>query len=164
MATTAGELLSTVAGTDLRVQNTMVLVNELVEPPVGIQCLHSDLPPFEPGFVGLLLGLSRYTLLVSPGSHWAVQMHQSLMDQRSEQGNISEEDIMFMIAVPKLVRLVIEPGQLVLLHGNTVHAGDAGSAGDMVPRMHFYATKTSVCNETQPVVGLGPLFEALFWP
>ena len=62
VATKAGELMSAVAGPDLRVTNAVVLVNEPVDPPVGAQCLHADLTPFETGFVGLL-ALSRYTLL-----------------------------------------------------------------------------------------------------
>ncbi len=158
-ATKAGELMSAVAGPGLRVRKAVVLVNEPVEPPVGAQCLHSDLTPFETGFVGLL-ALSRYTLLVSPGSHHAVQIHQSLMGRSA---GTREADIMPAVPRPQLVRLVIEPGQLVLLHGNTIHAGDAGSVGVMAPRLHLYAMRESVKNETQPAVGLGPHFEAMFW-
>lgn len=160
VAKKAAAILAAVAGPDLRIRNSMVLVNEPVEPPVGIQCLHCDLPPFAKGFVGLL-ALSRYTILVSPASHHAVQAHQMLMDMHP---NADESEIMCMVSAPKLVRLVIEPGELVLLHGNIIHAGDMGSAGELSPRIHFYVIQNSVDNETLPAIGMGPLFEAMFWP
>ena len=139
----------------------MVLINlpgKEGDEPVGMQSIHTDLLPLRQGFVGLL-GLFRYSVLVSPMSHHSIR---TLATLEKMNPNATESDLVSMVSAPKLVRLMIEPGQLVLLHGNTVHAGDAGSLGEWAPRMHFYATRGVMDNETSPIEHVHPLFAKLF--
>ena len=59
-------------------------------------------------------------------------------------------------------RLVMEPGQLVLLDGNTVHARDIGVPGQTYVRLHWYFVKEPLDNATYPITMLGKVFASLF--
>jgi len=144
----------------LDVHRTVLLINhpgKEGDEPVGMQSIHTDLHALRQGFV-VFLGLSRYSVLVSPTSHHAIRTLENL--QRTNP-DLTESDLITMVAAPKLVRLIIEPGQLVLVHGNTVHAGDAGSLGQWAPRLHFYATSSDIVNETMPIEHVHPLLAKL---
>ena len=64
-----------------------------------------------------------------------------------------------MHAVPahKLLRLQMVPGQIVLLHGHAVHAGDAVILGAWAPYIYFYMKQ-----DTHPAESFGRLFAAMF--
>ncbi|GLC47442.1 hypothetical protein PLESTM_002074700 [Pleodorina starrii] len=119
---------------------------------------HVDLAPGVSGFVGFL-PLEPVSVLVSPGSHTAVQLYHKL---KEAQPQVPDEGIMLSVSAPKMVRMHMKPGQIVLLHVNTVHAGDAGVLNTWSPRIHFYVYQGSVDNETHPVEPMGSLFAALF--
>ena len=144
----------------LDVNRTVLLINhpgKEGDEPVGMQAIHTDLHALRQGFV-VFLGLSRYSVLVSPTSHHSIRTLASLQKMNPDS---TESDFISMVSAPKLVRLVIEPGQLVLVHGNTVHAGDAGSLGEWAPRLHFYATSSAIDNETMPIEHVHPLLAKL---
>ncbi|GLC61235.1 hypothetical protein PLESTB_001734000 [Pleodorina starrii] len=92
-------------------------------------------------------------------SHTAVQLYHKL---KEAQPQVPDEGIMLSVSAPKMVRMHMKPGQIVLLHVNTVHAGDAGVLNTWSPRIHFYVYQGSVDNETHPVEPMGSLFAALF--
>ena len=48
------------------------------------------------------------------------------------------------------------------MKASKVHAGDAGSLGEWSPRVHFYATRGAIDNETSPIEHVLPLFAKLF--
>ena len=156
----ATELVRVAIGSEgYKVHKTVVMVNhpgKEGDEPVGMQAIHIDLLPFRKGFVGFL-GLSRYSVLVSPMSHHAIRTFETL---RKKNPLLEDLDLLHLVSAPKLVRLMIEPGQIVLVHGNTVHAGDAGSLGDWAPA--FYATRGAIDNETSPIEHVHPLFVKLF--
>lgn len=144
-----------------KVHKTVVMVNhpgKEGDEPVGMQAIHTDLMALRNGFVGFL-GLCRYSVLVSPMSHHTIRNFEAL---RKKNPLLQDSDILRLVGAPKLVRLMIEPGQIVLVHGNTVHAGDAGIRGEWAPRVHFYATKGMVDNETCPIENAHPLLAKLF--
>ncbi|GLC42294.1 hypothetical protein PLESTM_001317900 [Pleodorina starrii] len=153
--------LRKVARSGESVQKAVVLANhpgKPGDPPVGVQATHVDLAPGVGGFVGFM-PLAPVSVLVSPGSHVAVQLYHKL---REAQPQVPEKGIMLSVSAPKMVRMHMKPGQIVLLHVNTVHAGDAGVLNTWSPRIHFYVYRGSVDNETHPVEAMGPLFAALF--
>ncbi|EFJ43162.1 hypothetical protein VOLCADRAFT_106950 [Volvox carteri f. nagariensis] len=47
-----------------------------------------------------------------------------------------------------VMRMRGQPGQIIFLHGNTVHAGAAGKAGTWSPRLHWYVQGGDLENET----------------
>ncbi|GLC77417.1 hypothetical protein PLESTF_001933400 [Pleodorina starrii] len=153
--------LRNVARSKESVQKAVVLANhpgKPGDPPVGVQATHVDLAPEAGGFVGFM-PLAPVSVLVSPGSHIAVQLYHKL---REAHPQVPEKGIMLSVSAPKMVRMHMKPGQIVLLHVNTVHAGDAGVHNTWSPRIHFYVHQGDVDNETHPVEPMGPLFAALF--
>ena len=154
-------VMRVVGRSGIHVHKTVVMINhpgKEGDEPVGMQSIHTDLIAMRHGFVGFL-GLSRYSVLVSPMSHHAVR---TLATLKKLHPDCTEADMLPMLSAPKLVRLMIEPGQLVLVHGNTVHAGDAGSLGEWAPRIHFYATRGAIDNKPSPIEHVHPLFAKLF--
>ena len=51
----------------------------------------------------------------------------------------------------EVVRLVMQPGQVVLLHGSAVHACDAARPGRWTPRMHVFVQEPAIRNATFPL-------------
>ena len=72
------------------------------------------------------------------------------------------------LALPKhkIRRLVLQPGQALFVHGNTVHAGDAGKEDCWIPRLHMYVLPGQVKDRTYPVETLpfNDKFERKFGP
>ena len=150
-----------VAGPGEEVKKVVVLINhpgKVGDPPVGAQAIHTDLPAMAPGFVGFL-GLSHYSVLVSPMSHHTIRTYETLKNMNP---GAAESEIVRAVSAPKMVRVMIEPGQIVLVHGNTVHAGDAGSLGEWAPRLHFCVMRRRVVDETHPIAPMQPLLAGLF--
>ena len=65
----------------------------------------------------------------------------------------------------KICRLVVQPGQALFLHGNTVHAGDAGRVDGWTPHLHMYVQPGKVKDRTTPVEAMHKGFAVgLFGP
>ncbi|GIM16699.1 hypothetical protein Vretimale_19295, partial [Volvox reticuliferus] len=67
-----------------------------------------------------------------------------------------------LFSVQRVVRLHMHPGQMVLLDGNTVHAGDAGKPNSWSPRLHVYAQSKKVKNATWPLEAMHESFAEKF--
>jgi hypothetical protein len=144
------------------VQKAVMLVNhpgQDGDPPVGEQCFHIDLESNRKGLVSIV-PLEPVSLLVSPNSHKAVSSYTAMREAGDKK--LTEAQVMRFITAARPVRVEMEPGQVILLHGNTVHAGDAGRPGKWSPRLHYYLTAGAIDNETTPVEGIGRRFAALF--
>ena len=64
-----------------------------------------------------------------------------------------------------LVRVHIEPGYVLVMDGNTVHAGDKGVKGKLSPRMHTYVQRSQPGDSTVPVeVGMPAVLETIDMP
>ncbi|GIL93523.1 hypothetical protein Vretifemale_20910 [Volvox reticuliferus] len=64
---------------------------------------------------------------------------------------LSDRDAEYFASVfsqQKVLRLRMHPGQMVLLDGNTIHAGDAGKPNSWSPRLQVYAHSKKVINTT----------------
>ncbi|GIL66534.1 hypothetical protein Vafri_19998 [Volvox africanus] len=72
------------------------------------------------------------------------------------------EHITRLMSNQRVVRMHMHPGQIVLLNGNTVHAGDAGKPGLWSPRMHVYLQTVRVKNATWPLEAIHEKFAAKF--
>ena len=139
-------------------QKSVVLVNKTGPQPVGTQAFHTDTDAGVPGFIAILPFQEKTTMLVACGSRWAVHLAGS----RQEKDGVTDEEIAAGIPKWTVARLVMEPGQLVLLDGNTVHAGDAGAPGQTSVRLHWYFMKEPLDNATYPITMLGKVFASLF--
>lgn len=68
------------------------------------------------------------------------------------------EKVLQVFPVYSVQRLLMQPGQVILLHGNTVHAGDVGKEGEegkqWTPRIHCYVQANIVFNATHPIAAL----------
>jgi hypothetical protein len=82
---------------------------------------------------------------------------QAHMDAYTQRGIFAE-------ALPyhPVIRLVLNPGDILFLHGNTVHAGDEGVAGEMQPRLHWEVRKDKLINATHLIELMHPKFAARF--
>jgi hypothetical protein len=144
-----------------KVQKGVALINRPGSPPLRAQLIHTDLSVGRQGFVAIVV-LEPCSVLVSPGSHSAVRQYKGLLGSDVQLHKAREADALASVAVPKLLRVQMEPGQVLLLHGNTVHAGDAAVGDRKSPRLHFYVQKGKVDNETNPLFPLGKRFAAKF--
>ena len=144
-----------------KVQKGVVLINRPGSPPLRAQLIHTDMSVGRKGFVAIAV-LEPCSVLVSPGSHSAIRQYQGLLGIDKQLHKAREANALASVAVSKLVRMQMEPGQVVLLHGNTVHAGDAAVGDRKSPRLHFYVLKGNVDNETNPLFHLGKRFAAMF--
>ncbi|GLC50792.1 hypothetical protein PLESTB_000432500 [Pleodorina starrii] len=88
-------------------------------------------------------------------------------DTDNEDGSVDDDIAATAVSVLSqhtILRLHVQPGQIVFLHGNTVHAGDGGKAKRWSPRMHWYVRPGKVKDRTHPVEGMHNMFAALFGP
>lgn len=49
-----------------------------------------------------------------------------------------------------LKRLVLQPGQVLVMHGNLLHAGDHGWGDETHARLHYYIVPSNVGKNTYP--------------
>jgi hypothetical protein len=66
-----------------------------------------------------------------------------------------------LLPIHQVLRVVMGPGHILFLRGNTVHAGDAAVQGEVHPRMHWYVHDKPVENLThliKPITGLSSRF------
>jgi ectoine hydroxylase-related dioxygenase (phytanoyl-CoA dioxygenase family) len=127
---------------------------------VHSQAWHTDYPPGMSGAeaapIVCLVALQDCSLLVCPGSHHALQAlytHTQLSGTGEVGGGVVEE-IMSQLR-PK--RLQLKAGDIVLLHGLTLHAGDAGQAGVRAARMHFYIVPRTATPASSMETGSGSI-------
>jgi hypothetical protein len=165
----ATELLRSVAEsmstleTKLKIQSPVVLINtqEVGQPPVSAQDFHVDIPPTSPatpGFVAIMAMESDVTLLVMPYSGIAVR------DFIGFKNGCSTLDQKLPELFPKFkaIRVKLKVGHILLLNGDTVHAGDCGVDGKHGLRIHWYAQADEVLNETFTIEQFGDGFGERF--
>ncbi|PNH05728.1 hypothetical protein TSOC_007988 [Tetrabaena socialis] len=104
---------------------------------------HIGLGPGSKGFVAIV-PLVRANVLVAPGSRQHVLMGERLNELWENASNNEERAEVVQVVldtIPEchLVRLEVEPGQILFIDGNTVHAGDAAIPEETPLRLHFYA-------------------------
>ncbi|KXZ40864.1 hypothetical protein GPECTOR_1718g828 [Gonium pectorale] len=131
-------------------------------PPVTRQVLHVDTAFGRISFVIILPLVPHTTLLVAPGSHTWVKAYGEHYYEGTPESARAMEDLDKVLPEHKCVRLCLQPGELIILHGNTVHAGDAGRQGDWAPRLHWYVQPDKVENETYLLNMLGKRFADKF--
>ena len=130
--------------------------------PGGPQLLHADVQAGVQSRVVIVALSDDMTLLVAPFSHVTVR-GRAYFDHLPTDAEADEIVGMIMPRFP-LIRLRLKRGQLIVMDGNTVHAGDAGQPHKYNPCMHWYAVQNSVGNATQPLAIMGPSMEASFVP
>ena len=130
---------------------------EAGRPPAPAQQLHMDLAPEMKGYV-MFVPLAPASVLVVPCSHvWARQWARL---QRKKH-----DEAVIAATMPKypVTRLELHPGQVLIMDGNLVHAGDAGRPGEWTPRLHWYIQRPLVVpNDTHLDTTLGGRFAAAF--
>ncbi|KXZ41537.1 hypothetical protein GPECTOR_408g247 [Gonium pectorale] len=132
-------------------------------PPVECQAPHLDLGRKQKG-ISAILALEAFSLLVYPGSEAVVKEFWRRLDHVSS-GDHSPEDMDAWLASRKFraLRMKVEPGDIILLSGHTVHAGDRGEHGHMALRIHWYVTESLYEeNETTPLKTLSSEFAEMF--
>ncbi|GLC52398.1 hypothetical protein PLESTB_000624800 [Pleodorina starrii] len=145
------------SGVPYKARNTAILVNMPGEKPVGPQAFHVDMAPGKDGFVVIVALEPNVSLLLAPGSHvWVKEW------ARLKGHGRTEEEAATVVPQQQLVRLSLEVGQVLLLHGNTVHAGDRGVAGEHSLRLHWYVQSGRVANTTYMLPMLSPHFAKRF--
>ncbi|GIL96946.1 hypothetical protein Vretimale_2667 [Volvox reticuliferus] len=89
-----------------------------------------------------IAAIERFTLLIFPGSRHEIMELQRL-EQLVTASVIEEADLTAWLAARKFkaMRLVLEPGDLLIMSGDTVHAGDRGVDGCGTLRLHWYITE-----------------------
>ena len=153
---TLGEVLpamSVATGVALEVKQPVILVNvqREGEAPVQRQSLHVDLSEKQKGFVAIVPLEEGVTLLIAPGSGSAVRNFRRLGDSE----RLSDKALAYLFPETPVIRLELELGMMVLLSGDTVHAGDSGVDGKRSLRMHWYVMNSDVENSTYLVEQFG---------
>lgn len=121
----------------LELQPPMLLGNK-PEKTVAVerQALHVDVAWGALGYVIILALVENTTLLVAPGSHfWAFHRGNKFTDSMPPSFQVE--------------RIVLHPGEFVIMHGNTVHAGDAGVVGEWAPRLHWHVVPAHAGKERE---------------
>jgi hypothetical protein len=141
-------------GRRMRCQGGVALSNHDVDGvPVAIQDLHLDM---EEAGLALFLGIEKTSLHVVFLSHSAVAMTWAA---RGDAAELARIDAAFPDRL-QLLTLEYEPGELVLMHGLSVHAGAAGSAGQTALRCHWYLQESPIVARdghvyTHPLLAVG---------
>ncbi len=131
----------------VRVRSPVIIVNDHRHGDMvaDAQALHSDMEPLKPHCYNAIAPLEDgVTLLVVPASHRLLALsHQPP----------SYADFWFGASRLPLMRVTLQRGDILLFHGNLVHAGDAGVPGKAHPRLHWYAQPDTVPNTTSYATG-----------
>ena len=140
-----------------KVSGATVMANNVPEGAVGLpQDLHIDqaLVPSrcaarQPPPPQVIVAVERCTLLVVPFSHHMVEGLGWMTAKAGEAAAEAADETLAPLLPPSMkpTRIHLDPGQLVVMHGYLVHAGDAGEPGEAALRVHFY---------TETPAGLAP--------
>ncbi|KXZ50354.1 hypothetical protein GPECTOR_17g995 [Gonium pectorale] len=106
-------------------------------PPVALLAAHMDLATFQRGFV-TILALVMYSLIVYLCSEAEVLAYEELVQQvKKGEGSQKDLDIWCRSHRNQGVRIVLQPGDVLFMTGNTVHRGDKGIEDYSAPRLHL---------------------------
>jgi hypothetical protein len=145
----------------LRFQGGVVIGNDPGTPgtpPIEAQQLHVDQQPGSRGYVVFETLSADATILVAPGSHNWVR----ILEARKTAEKLTEGQMLADVPFFPVVRLSFQPGQLLIMDGNLVHSGDASTAGQWTPRLHWYLQRESIDNVTYLITMIGGGFAARF--
>jgi ectoine hydroxylase-related dioxygenase (phytanoyl-CoA dioxygenase family) len=106
------------------------------------QAPHHDSREDDDGVI--IVALEHMCPLVWPESHKAVKEYDSNATHKVHKNTQ-------LLQQPyKCVRLWLRPGDVVVMNGNTIHAGDAGVPEQNAARVHYYVGKEKG-NNTYPL-------------
>jgi hypothetical protein len=143
--------------------NMLVNVQEPGQKPVTKQGWHTDMAEGKWGIVAIG-AVQPMTLLMFPGSRFEIQeflrLEQLVADLKIKMVDM---DAWLKSRSFKAVRLVLKPGDLLFLTGDTIHAGDRGINGQPSLRLHWYITKDgTVDNSTTHLTNYDDDFNQCF--
>jgi hypothetical protein len=149
-------------GRGQRVQSMVCIISEPTDAqgrakPGGPQVLHCDVEPGEDSCAVIAALENNTTLLVVPFSSSVMQGAGILED-------VEWEDLAPMVPHFPLIRLRLQRGDLFVMNGNLIHAGDQGQPGRRTPRFHWYIQGNNVDDVTFPVLMMGDAIESRFVP
>ena len=147
-------------GFKLVLKQPVVVGNDPTGPdgPVKAQARHTDMRHGSYGIVAIV-ALAPMTLLVSPMSHLLLVLEW--IRQKGRRLSPAKISANMPRGVP-MKRVLLQPGQILYMHGNLVHAGAAGFADVWSPRVHFYLQDKPVENATYYTEQVDPLFAKKF--
>lgn len=131
--------------------------------PVCRQGWHTDHAEDQWGVVAIG-AVQKTSLLVFPGSAAEIREFQRL-ERLVTQNKIAEAELEAWLRgrAFKALRLVLQPGDMVFMTGDTIHAGDRGTNGSRSMRMHWYITQsTAKDNSTTHLEHYGESFKKCF--
>lgn len=98
------------------------------------QRAHADKPPGEKGF-SVIFPCAKMSFLVAVGSHNLTEMVGLFTDPKTGKLAMTNTE---SAGKWYMSRLHLKPGQVLVMDGHTIHAGDRGLKGVYAPRMHVY--------------------------
>lgn len=146
----------------LRLYEEVMILNRPGRTPVKRQFFHNDQDAKLPRAYVAIAAVERATILFAKYSHIAIR--DCARRVGTGPGQISLEAFIRTMPTYKIVRLTMEPGDVIIMDGNLVHAGDAGRPGSYSARMHWYIQAGRNAKETVsfPLIALGRLFAEMF--
>lgn len=158
------EVVGKLDNKSLKIQPPNMLVNVQNEgqQPVSKQSWHVDLCEDQRGLVAIG-AVERATLLVFPGSRAEVQEFLRLEKLVADE-KIKKTELVALLRSRRFeaVRVVMEPGDLLFMTGDTIHAGDRGVERESSIRIHWYIMEGDTGNSTMHLKHFGSDFERCF--
>ena len=148
-------------------QGGSLIMNKVVEgQPVDAQALHIDSK--KPGALSVFAAFETGKMLVVPLSHHVMQdaLAADFIAHGGGVGDVeaSQERLRELLEwIPpqyKLLELRYEPGDLIVMSGQCVHAGAAGEVGKSALRCHWYLESGQIVTERGRYVATHPLLAA----
>ncbi|PNW76474.1 hypothetical protein CHLRE_11g467621v5 [Chlamydomonas reinhardtii] len=134
----------------LHLEDAVLLANLPGTRPVAEQVPHYDMAPGEPGWF-IMLALQPASLLVAQASQHEVLLWGRAYTAAQEAGRTAAvlKDLCASTPHRRLVRLQLPVGELLFVHSNLVHAGDAGRLdGSYSLRLHWFVKSAKTTNNT----------------
>ncbi|MGQ3286013.1 hypothetical protein, partial [Bosea sp. (in: a-proteobacteria)] len=112
------------------------------------------------------MAMQRVSILLIPRSHKWVQVVEHFWNGpgKSHECQAALEEYLKRMTAQEVVRVTLEPGQVLGMRGYTIHAGDEGRVGTGSVRVHFYASTGFVSDTTCYIAEFGHLFDSLCQP
>ncbi|KXZ41562.1 hypothetical protein GPECTOR_392g208 [Gonium pectorale] len=123
--------------------------------PVTEQAAHMDMPDWIEGFVGITALEGGVTINVAMGSGPLIAIYDRF-------DKIPKRTLLEMLPNFNLMRVELEVGQVLLLGGNCVHAGDRGLDKKHSLRVHWYVMNYEKTDDTNIMGIWGKEFENHF--
>ncbi|EFJ42408.1 hypothetical protein VOLCADRAFT_97483 [Volvox carteri f. nagariensis] len=115
------------SGSGAGVSQVTVLVNHPGGPgdsPVRSETCRTELTPWEAGLAGFM-PFTPCEILVAPYSQHAVKGYDAIMKINPQAAKAAA---LYAMPTYKMVHMKMKPGQIVIIHGNTVHAEAEGAS------------------------------------